>query len=67
MALNVVNGWFDEEFTMFGGEVLRGPAALSSARGSSSRSCAACGRMETFSIDGEFYKLKDATTATEAR
>lgn len=24
MALNVVNGWFDEEFRMFGGEVLAG-------------------------------------------
>ena len=26
MAINLVNGWFDEEFTMFGGKVLEGDA-----------------------------------------
>jgi FMNH2-dependent dimethyl sulfone monooxygenase len=59
MALNIVNGWFDEEFEMFGGRILRGEdrykrAAefISVLRG--------LWENEKFSIDGDFFKLKDA-------
>lgn len=59
MALNVVNGWFDEEFTMFGGTVLRGPERY---RRSTEfiRILRGLWENESFSIDGEFYQLKDA-------
>ena len=59
MALNVVNGWFDEEFTMFGGEVLRGPQRYQRSR-EFIQILRGLWQNETFSIDGEFYKLKDA-------
>lgn len=59
MALNVVNGWFDEEFMMFGGKVLGGEERykrstefISVLRG--------LWENEKFSIDGDYYKLKDA-------
>jgi FMNH2-dependent dimethyl sulfone monooxygenase len=59
MAFNVVNGWFDEEFTMFGGTVLEG-----SGRYQRSKEFIEILRglwtNESFSIDGEFYKLKNA-------
>ncbi len=59
MALNVVNGWFDEEFTMFGGEVLRGPQRYQRSR-EFIQILRGLWQNEVFSIDGEFYKLKDA-------
>lgn len=56
VALNVVNGWFDEEFRMFGGTVLQGEPRyrrtiefIDILRGLWTN--------ETFSYDGEFYKL----------
>ena len=56
VALNVVNGWFDEEFRMFGGTVLQGEPRyrrtvefIDILRGLWSN--------DTFSYDGEFYKL----------
>jgi FMNH2-dependent dimethyl sulfone monooxygenase len=56
MALNIVNGWFDEEFRMFGGTVLQGEARYRRAiefidilRGLWAN--------ETFSYHGEFYKI----------
>jgi len=59
MALNVVNGWFDEEFEMFGGRILRGEERykratefISILRG--------LWENEKFSIDGDFFKLRDA-------
>jgi FMNH2-dependent dimethyl sulfone monooxygenase len=59
MAINIVNGWFDEEFRMFGGEVLDGEPRYQRAvefiealRGLWTR--------ESFSLDGEHYKLDNA-------
>jgi FMNH2-dependent dimethyl sulfone monooxygenase len=56
MALNIVNGWFDEEFRMFGGAVLQGAARyrrsiefIDILRGLWAN--------ETFSYQGEFYKV----------
>lgn len=59
MALNVVNGWFDEEFTMFGGTVLGGEERY---KRSSEFIAVLRGLWENdkFSIDGDYYKLKDA-------
>lgn len=58
MALNIVNGWFDEEFRMFGGEVLQGEARYRRAeefiaimRGLWTN--------ESFSFKGEHYTLED--------
>ncbi len=59
MALNVVNGWFDEEFTMFGGTVLRGPERYQRSK-EFIEILRGLWQNESFSIDGEFYKLKDA-------
>jgi dimethylsulfone monooxygenase len=57
MALNIVNGWFDEEFRMFGGTVLQGEERyrrtvefIEILRGLWAN--------ETFSYDGQFYKLE---------
>jgi FMNH2-dependent dimethyl sulfone monooxygenase len=57
MALNIVNGWFDEEFRMFGGTVLQGEARYRRAfefidilRGLWAN--------ETFSYQGEFYRIE---------
>jgi FMNH2-dependent dimethyl sulfone monooxygenase len=56
MAINIVNGWFDEEFRMFGGIVLQGPERyrrtiefIEILRGLWAN--------ESFSYDGQFYKL----------
>ncbi len=56
MAINIVNGWFDEEFRMFGGTVLAGEPRyqrttefIAILRGLWTN--------ETFSFDGEHYKL----------
>jgi dimethylsulfone monooxygenase len=59
MALNVVNGWFDEEFTMFGGTVLRGPERYQRSK-EFIEILRGLWQNDSFSIDGEFYKLKDA-------
>lgn len=56
MALNIVNGWFDEEFRMFGGTVLKGEERyrrtiefIDILRGLWAN--------EKFSYEGQFYKL----------
>src|SRR5262245_11235898 len=56
MALNIVNGWFDEEFRMFGGTVLQGEERyrrtiefIDILRGLWAN--------DTFSYDGQFYKV----------
>ncbi|MBM3609317.1 MAG: LLM class flavin-dependent oxidoreductase, partial [Alphaproteobacteria bacterium] len=56
MAINIVNGWFDEEFKMFGGTVLQGEERyrrttefIAIMRG--------LWQNESFSFDGEHYKL----------
>ncbi len=56
MALNIVNGWFDEEFRMFGGIVLEGEERyrrtvefIDILRGLWAN--------ETFSYEGQFYKI----------
>ncbi|MEA2904270.1 MAG: dimethylsulfone monooxygenase [Alphaproteobacteria bacterium] len=56
MALNIVNGWFDEEFRMFGGTVLQGEERyrrtiefIDILRGLWAN--------ETFSYAGQFYKV----------
>jgi dimethylsulfone monooxygenase len=56
MAINLVNGWFDEEFRMFGGTVLQGEERyrrtiefIDILRGLWAN--------ETFSYDGQFYKV----------
>ena len=56
MAINVVNGWFDEEFRMFGGELLQGEPRyrraeefISILRG--------LWMNETFSFKGEHYNV----------
>lgn len=59
MALNVVNGWFDEEFTMFGGSVLHGPDRYQRSK-EFIEILRGLWENESFSIDGQFYKLKDA-------
>jgi FMNH2-dependent dimethyl sulfone monooxygenase len=58
MALNIVNGWFDEEFRMFGGTVLQGEERyrrtiefIDVLRGLWAN--------EKYSYDGQFYKLAD--------
>ncbi|MDB5508562.1 MAG: Alkanesulfonate monooxygenase [Hyphomicrobiales bacterium] len=56
MAINIVNGWFDQEFEMFGGKVLQGEDRyrrtiefIEILRG--------LWREETFSFEGEHYKV----------
>lgn len=58
MAVNIVNGWFDEEFRMFGGTVLSGEARyrrtmefIAILRG--------LWTQPTFSFAGEYYTLDD--------
>jgi FMNH2-dependent dimethyl sulfone monooxygenase len=58
MAINIVNGWFDEEFKMFGGQVLEGEERyrrttefIAIMRGLWTN--------ETFSFDGAHYKLEN--------
>jgi FMNH2-dependent dimethyl sulfone monooxygenase len=58
MALNIVNGWFDEEFRMFGGTVLQGEERyrrtvefIDILRGLWSH--------DTFSYAGQFYKVEN--------
>src|SRR6185295_5053655 len=58
MALNIVNGWFDEEFRMFGGTVLQGEERyrrtvefIDILRGLWSN--------EKFSYAGQFYKVEN--------
>ncbi len=58
MALNIVNGWFDEEFRMFGGTVLQGEERyrrtiefIDILRGLWAH--------EKFSYAGKFYKVDD--------
>ena len=57
MAINIVNGWFDEEFRMFGGTVLQGEERyrrtiefIEILRGAWTN--------DTFSYNGEHYKLE---------
>src|SRR5437588_5099522 len=59
MAINIVNGWFDEEFRMFGGTVLQGEERyrrtiefIDILRGLWAN--------ETFSYAGHYYKLDQA-------
>jgi len=59
MALNIVNGWFDEEFEMFGGTILRGEERYKRAtefidvlRG--------LWNNEKFSYSGDFFNYTDA-------
>lgn len=59
MAINIVNGWFDQEFEMFGGKVLQGEDRyrrtmefIDILRG--------LWREETFSLDGDHYKIREA-------
>lgn len=59
MALNVVNGWFDEEFAMFGGEILNGADRYQRSK-EFIEILRGLWQNESFSIDGQFYKLKDA-------
>jgi len=59
MALNIVNGWFDEEFEMFGGTILHGEARYKRA----SEFIAVLRGLwenETFSFSGDFFNYKDA-------
>jgi FMNH2-dependent dimethyl sulfone monooxygenase len=56
MAINIVNGWFDQEFQMFGGQVLQGEERyqrtsefIDILRGLWTH--------ETFSYDGQHYKV----------
>jgi FMNH2-dependent dimethyl sulfone monooxygenase len=58
MALNIVNGWFDEEFRMFGGTVLQGEERyrrtvefIDILRGLWAN--------QKFSYAGQFYKVQD--------
>jgi FMNH2-dependent dimethyl sulfone monooxygenase len=58
-AINIVNGWFDEEFRMFGGQVLQGEERyrrtaefIAILRGLWTN--------EKFSLDGDHYKVRDA-------
>jgi FMNH2-dependent dimethyl sulfone monooxygenase len=58
MALNIVNGWFDEEFRMFGGTVLQGEERykrtvefIDILRGLWTH--------ETFSYAGQYYKVEN--------
>ena len=58
MAINIVNGWFDREFEMFGGTVLKGEDRyarttefITILRG--------LWMNESFSFEGRFYNLKD--------
>jgi len=58
MALNIVNGWFDEEFRMFGGTVLQGEERyrrtvefIDILRGLWTH--------DTFSYTGQFYKVEN--------
>ena len=58
MAINIVNGWFDEEFKMFGGALLEGEERyrrttefIAIMRGLWTN--------ETFSYDGAHYKLEN--------
>ncbi len=59
MALNVVNGWFDEEFKMFGGTMLQGDARYTRAK-EFLAILQGLWRNESFSLDGEFYKIDNA-------
>ena len=66
MAINIVNGWFDEEFKMFGGTVLQGEDRYRRAtefiailRGLWAN--------ETFSFDGEHYKLENGRLLVKPR
>ncbi len=59
MAFNIVNGWFGEEFEMFGGKILQGADRYKRAtefievmRG--------LWENETFSYEGEFFRYTDA-------
>ena len=66
MAINIVNGWYDEEFKMFGGTVLQGEDRyrrttefIAILRGLWSN--------ETFSYDGEHYKLENGRLLVKPR
>ena len=59
MAINIVNGWFDEEFTMFGGTVLQGEERYERAvefinilRG--------LWTQESFTLKGKHYNIENA-------
>lgn len=58
VALNIVNGWFDEEFRMFGGELLQGEERyqrtqefITIMRGMWAN--------DTFTFEGRHYQVKD--------
>jgi FMNH2-dependent dimethyl sulfone monooxygenase len=59
MALNIVNGWFDEEFEMFGGTILRGEERY---RRASEFIAVLRGLWENekFSFKGQFFNYTDA-------
>jgi len=59
MALNVVNGWFDEEFKMFGGAVLDGDARYKRA-GEFIDILRGLWTQDEFSIQGEHFNLDRA-------
>lgn len=59
MALNIVNGWFDEEFEMFGGTILHGHERYKRA----SEFIAVLRGLwnnEKFSFSGDFFNYQDA-------
>lgn len=66
MAINIVNGWFDEEFRMFGGTVLQGEERyqrttefIAIMRGLWTN--------ETFSFDGAHYKVENGQLLLKPR
>lgn len=56
MAINIVNGWFDREFEMFGGKVLRGEDRYQRST-EFIQILHGLWTNETFSYEGRFYKL----------
>ena len=66
MAINIVNGWFDEEFEMFGGQVLQGEDRyqrtiefIDILRG--------LWRNETYTKQGKFYNVNNARLLLKPR
>ncbi len=59
MAINVVNGWFDEEFRMFGGEVLDGEARYNRTAEFIAILRGLWGQ-ESYSLSGEHFEIDNA-------
>lgn len=58
MAINIVNGWFDEEFRMFGGTVLEGEARYQRTS-EFIKILRGLWRNDTFTLRGEHFQLED--------